>query len=146
MPSVIGKTLADAKKELEDLKLAVNVKYGEDKTKANGVVIAQNYPQNQELKEGDLTEITINKLILTKKVTLSLTELTKDVFTEEKTTATFKIMASIDGGAYNAVSVPSSIKKTDKEVSFELNGYETAVIQVFINDKMVKEQTISLAK
>lgn len=146
MPSVIGKTLADAKKELEDLKLAVNIKYGEDKSKSNGVVIAQNYPQNQELKEGDLAEITINKLILTKKVTLSLAEYTKDVFTEENTTAKFKVMASVDGGAYNAVSVPSSITKKDTEVSFELNGYETAVVQIFIDEKMVGQKNIDLAK
>jgi len=146
MPTLIGKTLEEAKKTLEDLKLTVSVKYGEDKSKANGVVISQNYPQNQELKEGDLVEITINKLIINKEVTLTLSELTKDVFDEENKTATFKVMASIDGGAYNSVSVPSTIKETDKTVSFEINGYETAIIKVYINDKVVKEQTIDLTK
>ena len=75
MPSVLGKTEEDAKKELEDLKLTVTIKYGEDKNKQNGVVILQNYPQNQSLKEGALVEITVNKLTITKNITLDLLEL-----------------------------------------------------------------------
>lgn len=75
MPTVLNETEAAAKKKLEDLKLVVNVKYGEDRSKTNGLVITQSYPQNQELKEGTVVEITINKLLISKKVTLDLQSL-----------------------------------------------------------------------
>ena len=75
VPNVLGKTESDAKNALEALGLTVSVKYSEDKTKSNGVVIAQSYPQNQTLKQGTLVEITVNKILLTKTVTLDLLEL-----------------------------------------------------------------------
>ena len=143
MPSVIGKSLEDAKKTLEDLKLTVTTKTSEDKSKANGVVISQSYPQNQELKEGDLVEITINKLLITKPISVSLDGLTTDVFNEENKTANVKVMACIDSSAYNSVHT-QSIDKDDKTIDFEVNGYEKVAIKVYINDKMVKEQTINL--
>ena len=161
MPSVIGNTLEEAKKTLTDLKLEVKTKTGEDKNKANGIVIAQNYPQNQELKEGDLVELTINKVLITKKITINLTEFTSSVFGDAETsaitltgvdstnstnkTATLKVMASIDGSTYNQVAVtPSTITKNDKEATITINGYEKVSLQIYINDKKLKEQTINL--
>lgn len=152
MPNVTGKTLDEAKKTLEDMKLTVNVKYGEDKNKSNGVVISQNYPQNQQLKEGDLVEITINKLIITKSVTIDISEFTKDIFsksddttTSETTskTASLNVMASVDGGVYNSIYT-KSITKNDKTINFTVNGYEKVDLQIYINDKSVNQQTIKL--
>ena len=157
MPSVIGKTLDEAKTVLEGLKLTVSSKTGEDKTKANGIVISQNYPQNQELKEGDLVEVTVNKLLITKKITLNLSDFTKEIFTTTTptddtntdnstpavTSASLKVMASIDGGAYNTVHT-ATITSSDKTATFEVNGYEKVAIKVYINDKVVNEQTVNL--
>ena len=152
MPNVTGKTLDEAKKTLEDMKLTVNVKYGEDKNKSNGVVISQNYPQNQQLKEGDLVEITINKLIITKSVTIDISEFTKDIFsksddttTSETTskTASLNVMASVDGGVYNSIYT-KSITKNDKTINFTVNGYEKVDLQIYVNDKSVNQQTIKL--
>lgn len=159
MPSVIGKTLDEAKQTLTDLKLEVKTKTGEDKNKENGIIIAQNYPQNQELKEGDLVEITVNKVLISKKITINLTEFTSKVFKESQNTvtgvdsnknetvtnATLKIMASIDGGTYNQVAVsPATITKNDKEATITINGYETVALKIYINDNLMKEQTINL--
>ena len=140
MPSVLGKTEADAKKILEDKKLTVNVKYSEDNTKSNGVVLSQNYPENQELKEGDLVEITVNKLILSKTITLDLLELQGGTPLDVES-ITIKVTASIDGGATNTV-FNQTFEPTEKSASFTINGYNNASLKIFLNDKQVKEQTI----
>ncbi|MDD3303520.1 MAG: Stk1 family PASTA domain-containing Ser/Thr kinase [Clostridia bacterium] len=141
MPTVLGKTEAEAKKILEDLKLTVSIKTGEDNTKSNGVVIIQSYPQNQMLKEGTLVEITVNKLLITKKVTLDLLELQggKPLEVEK---LNVKVTASIDGGATNTVHTGTYTPET-KSANFEINGYKTAVLHIYINDKLVKDQNIT---
>ena len=141
VPNVLGKTETDAKSSLEALGLSVNVKYSEDKTKSNGVVIAQSYPQNQTLKQGTLIDITVNKILLTKTVTLDLLELQGGTPSEEET-INVKVTASIDGGAYNTV-YDKSLDPSTKNVSVEINGYNTATLKVFLNSKQVKEFTVS---
>lgn len=141
VPNVLGKTEADAKSALEALGLSVNVKYSEDKTKSNGVVIAQSYPQNQTLKQGTLIDITINKILLTKTVVLDLLELQGGAPMDTET-IDVKVTASIDGGAYNTV-YNQSIEPSTKNVSIEINGYNNATLKVFLNSKQVKEFTVS---
>lgn len=141
VPNVLGKTETDAKSALETLGLSVNVKYSEDKTKSNGVVIAQSYPQNQTLKQGTLIDITINKILLTKTVTLDLLELQGGTPIEDET-INVKVTASIDGGAYNTV-YDKSLDPSTKSVSVEINGYNNATLKVFLNSKQVKEFTVS---
>lgn len=141
VPNVLGKTEADAKSALEALGLSVNVKYSEDKTKSNGVVIAQSYPQNQTLKQGTLIDITINKILLTKTVVLDLLELQGGAPMDAET-IDVKVTASIDGGAYNTV-YNQSVDPSTKNVSIEINGYNNATLKVFLNSKQVKEFTVS---
>lgn len=141
VPNVLEKTEADAKSALEALGLSVNVKYSEDKTKSNGVVIAQSYPQNQTLKQGTLIDITINKILLTKTVVLDLLELQGGAPMDTET-IDVKVTASIDGGAYNTV-YNQSIDPSTKNVSIEINGYNNATLKVFLNSKQVKEFTVS---
>ncbi|MDD2376235.1 MAG: Stk1 family PASTA domain-containing Ser/Thr kinase [Clostridia bacterium] len=143
MPSVIGNTEVVANKTLTDLKLTVKVIYGEDKTKTNSVVTAQNYPQNQELKEGDLVEITVNKLSVTKVVSLDLTELKGT--TEYTEDIEVKVIASIDGTAGNTV-FDKSFAITATKAEFSLNGYTSASLKIYINKKEVKTQTIKFAE
>lgn len=141
MPSVLGDTEEKAKETLENLKLTVSVKYGEDNTKSNGVVIAQSYPQNQSLKEGTLVEITVNKLVITKKITLDLLELQGGTPLEVDK-INVKVTASIDGGATNTVYTDSFEPETST-TTFEIKGYKTAVLHIYINDKLTKEQNIT---
>lgn len=140
MPNVLSKTEKDATDTLEKLKLKVNVKYSEDNTKTNGVVLSQSYPQNQELKEGDVVEITVNKLLISKNVSINLLELQggTPIDAEE---ITVKVTASIDSGATNTV-YEKSFEPTDKTASFTINGYKTATLKIYLNDKLAKEQTI----
>lgn len=141
VPNVLGKTESDAKSALEALGLTVSVKYSEDKTKSNGVVIAQSYPQNQTLKQGTLVEITVNKILLTKTVTLDLLELQGETASSADT-INVKVTASIDGGAYNTV-YNQSVDPSTKTVSVEINGYSNATLKVYLNSKQVKEFTVS---
>lgn len=139
MPTVIGSTKSAANKTLIDLKLNVKIKTGEDKNKPNGTVIAQSYPQNQELKEGDLVEITINRLLVSKTVTLNLTELKGSIEYEEDIEV--KVTASIDGSASNTYfDKKFSLEATTAQ--FTLNGYETASLKIYIDGKEVKTQTV----
>lgn len=141
VPNVLGKTESEAKSALEALGLVVNVKYSEDKTKSNGIVIAQSYPQNQTLKQGTLVDITINRILLTKTVSLDLQELQGGTASSEDT-INVKVTASIDGGAYNTV-YNQSVDPSTKTVSVEINGYSNATLKVYLNSKQVKEFTVS---
>ncbi|MEG2310570.1 MAG: Stk1 family PASTA domain-containing Ser/Thr kinase [Clostridia bacterium] len=142
MPSVLTKSETDAKKILQDLKFVVTIKYGEDSAKANGVVISQNYPQNQELKEGALVEITVNKLIINKIVNLDLLKLQGGKPLEDVSELKIKVTASLDGAPVNSV-YEKTHDITDASASFEINGYKTANLKIYLNDKLVDEQKLT---
>ena len=141
MPSVVGKSESEAKSTLEGLKLTVNVKYSDDNSKSNGVVLSQSYPQNQELKEGDVVEITVNKLLITKTVSINLLELQGGTPLDSDS-ITVKVTASIDGGASNTV-YEKSFAPTDTSASFSINGYSKADLKIYLNGNLAKEQTIN---
>jgi serine/threonine-protein kinase len=141
MPTVLGKTEAVAKTTLTDLGLTVNVSYGEDNTKSNGVVTAQNYPQNQELKAGDLVTITVNKLMLSKTVTLDLLALQGGTASTADTIAV-KVTASVDGGATNTV-YDKSIAPSTASTTLSINGYTSAALKIYIDGVLKKEQTVN---
>ncbi|MEG2348198.1 MAG: Stk1 family PASTA domain-containing Ser/Thr kinase [Clostridia bacterium] len=141
MPSVLGKSEADAKKIIEAAGLTVKIKYGEDSSKSNTIVIAQNYPQNQELKAGDLVEITINKLLITKAISLNLLELQGGTPLNVPTIQV-KVTASIDSGATNTV-FDKSFDPKQANASFTINGYKTAALKIYINGNLTKDYTIN---
>ena len=72
MIDVTGKSEADAKKALEDLKLVVNVGYSEDSSKDNGVVLKQTVEVGKVVDEGTTVTITVNKLAETKTVPITV--------------------------------------------------------------------------
>ena len=163
MPNVVGKEPSVASAELEKLKLTVKIKYTEDVTKENGLVIEQSYPINQELSEGDLVEITVNKLLLSKEISINLSELgiTPTVSTQtpkdeetgentakpetEKEPKTYKIevMASIDGAPSNSI-YSGNVKDTQKSITFKINGYDKANIKVTVDGVVKLTKDISL--
>jgi len=146
MPTVIGKTEAEAKKELEGLKLQVEVTYDEDKSKTNGVVLTQSYPKNQSLKEGDLVKITVNKILLTKDVTIDLKELSGGAELEEDETFKVKVTGSIDGGPINTYFNEKEFTNKDKTATFTINGYTRAVLNVYYNGKQTKQINVDFNK
>lgn len=129
VPSVIGKKESDAKSTLEGLKLKVEVAYGEDESKSNGIVLSQSYPQNSVLKEGDLIKITVNKRVVEKTVTVTgIPEGT------EKGNITVRV--SVDGGALNNTTFDYDEEKNS--VSFTINGYEKLSYNILVNGSVIK--------
>lgn len=167
MPQLVGKTKDEAVKALEDLKLVVQTETGEDKTKSNGVVIAQGYLQNYELKEGDVVTITVNRVQTSKTIIVDVQSLltSAGVSTKVPTTtkiekdedgnetkvevegevpnATITIKASVDGGATNTCAT-LTVKVTDKTSQFTINGYSTAILEYYVNSSATpaKKETI----
>lgn len=61
VPNVIGDTLSQAKSKLENLKLTVEVKYDEDKTKDDGIVLKQSIKADTVVDEKSKIILTVNK-------------------------------------------------------------------------------------
>ena len=126
--SVLYKDEETAKQTLQDLGLTVNVEYGEDKTRGNGVVLKQSIESGKTVDEGSTITITVNKLaeLKTGTVTINVKSLTgfKDTY-EETTTNT-------------VTGEKETVKKENKaqDVSFKVsvNGK-----QITRNGETVKE-------
>lgn len=129
VPTVVGKTVTEAKKALEDLKLKVEIEYGEDEAKLNGTVLAQSYPQNSVLKEGDLIKLTVNRRIINKTVTV--TGIPEGTVQSEIT-----VKVSVDGGVMNNTTFTYDDEKG--ELSFTIDGYEKVSYNVMINGSLIK--------
>lgn len=142
MPTVVGEKEADAKKTLEDLGLKVEISYDEDKNKTNGTVLTQSYPKNQSLKEGDLVKLSVNKLLITKQVSIDLVELQGGKALGEDEEFKVEVTASIDGGATNTI-YQNVFNGTDEKATLTINGYKTAVLKIYYNGNLAKEQTIN---
>ena len=142
MPTVVGEKEADAKKTLEDLGLKVEISYDEDKNKTNGTVLTQSYPKNQSLKEGDLVKLSVNKLLITKQVSIDLVELQGGKALGEDEEFKVEVTASIDGGATNTI-YQNVFNGTDEKATLTINGYKTAVFKIYYNGNLAKEQTIN---
>lgn len=142
MPNVLSKSEKEAKSTLEELGLTVKVEYSEDTNKTNGVVIAQNYPQNQGLKEGDLVTITVNKLQLSKNVNIDLNDYISEDDVDSKKGIDVKVTASVDGGVANTV-FDKNITDISKSVSFTLNGYTSAILKLYIDGIYKKDIAVT---
>lgn len=142
MPNVLSKSEKEAKSTLEELGLTVKVEYSEDTNKTNGVVIAQNYPQNQSLKEGDLVTITVNKLQLSKNVNIDLNDYISEDDVDIKKGIDVKVTASVDGGVANTV-FDKNITDISKSVSFTLNGYTSAILKLYIDGIYKKDIAVT---
>ena len=135
VPNVVGKNVSEAKSTLESMKLKVEIAYDEDANKSNGTVLAQSYPQNKELKEGDLITITVNRRVVNK--TITVTGIPEG--TEQKDIA---VKVSVDGGVYN-----NTIFNYDEEkntLTFTIDGYEKVSYTVTVNGSTIKSGSENL--
>ncbi len=72
VPNVLGKTEAEARKEIEANKLVVSIKYEENMQKTNGIVLSQDKAGESRADEGTTVTITVNKLPEIKKGTINV--------------------------------------------------------------------------
>lgn len=72
VPYVVDKNIEDAKKELTEKKLEVNVIYEEDTSKSNGVVLKQSLEVGSVVEEGNSITLTVNKIQEIKEGTVNI--------------------------------------------------------------------------
>lgn len=62
MVDVVGKTLSEARKQLENLGLKVEVKYDEEPSKKDGIVLRQSIKAKEKVEKGKTVTLTVNKI------------------------------------------------------------------------------------
>ena len=157
--SVLYKDEASAKQTLEGIGLVVNVEYGEDKTRGNGVVLKQSIASGETVDEGTSITITVNKLAELKNgtVTINVKSLTgfEDTYQEtitnedtgkEETVEKKKepkdvtLRVTVDGEQVEKSKVKENV--TDKTIN--ISGIGTVQIKVYIDDNLKKTVNMDL--
>lgn len=127
--NVVGKSEEEARSTLEGLGLNVEVTYDEDSGKLNGTVLAQSYPTNSVLKEGDLITITVNRREINK--TITVTGIPAGTQRDD-----IEVRVSIDGGALNTTTF--NYDEENNQLTFTINGYENVRYEVSVNGSLIK--------
>ncbi len=144
MPYIIGKSEAEARKEIEDNKLKVKqVIYEEDKTKEDGKVLKQDKEAGSTLNVGTGVTITVNKIeqIKTGKVRIDLRSLTggyseKEGNTVNKENKNVDVMVKV--GDDDIVFQGEKSKNDTFEV--EVSGIGTITVKVYIDGVLGNRQ------
>ena len=159
--SVLYKDEETAKQTLQDLGLTVNVEYGEDKTRGNGVVLKQSIESGKTVDEGSTITITVNKLaeLKTGTVTINVKSLTgfKDTYEETTTnTVTGKketvkkenkaqdvtLKVTVDGEQV----YKNSVKENNTAVKVDnVSGTGRVQIKVYIDDTLKRTVDMDLS-
>ncbi len=141
VPSVIGNSESSAKSKLQKLKLVVNISYVNDPSKSDGIVVSQSLKENKEVVEGTVIELTVNRLEKTKNVTIKLKDYTANM---EDESISVKVKAQVEG-VTNTIHSRTHTKGADGYDNFtvEVNGFSSAKLTIYINDKAVDTVTIS---
>ena len=159
--SVLYKDNETAKKTLENAGLTVEIEYGEDNSRNNGVVLKQSIESGETVEEGTKITLTVNQLVETKtgKVTIDIksftgfeavTKVTKteknesgeivEKVEEKKNTpkdVKLKIVA-------NEKQIKNTTVKEDTMPTYEVSGKGNITIEVYINDDLVKTVDMNL--
>ena len=145
VPSVLYKEEAVAKKELEDAKLKVVIKYKEVKERENGIVLEQSIKENDVVDEESTITITVNKLAEEKEceVKINVSKLTdytvqkeevegedgemveKEIPAEKVTVAVYVNNSEYDTG---------STKRDNQKYATKISGTGTVTIKVVIKN------------
>lgn len=137
--SVLYKDEETAKQTLQDLGLTVNVEYGEDKTRGNGVVLKQNIESGKTVDEGSTITITVNKLaeLKTGTVTINVKSITGFQDTYEETTKNNNTVAG------STETVKKENKAQDVTLKVTVDGEQVYKNSVKENNTAVKVDNVS---
>ena len=135
--SVLYQDETTARKNLEDLGLSVNVEYGEDKSRGNGVVLKQSISSGETVDEGTKVTITVNKLVEEKECNVkvnvaSITGYSKQVDEDGKEIPAEKVTVAVfvNNSEYNA----KPTTRDNKDYITTVKGSGTVTIKVVIKD------------
>lgn len=146
VPYVIGKTEEQAKKELTDSKLKVEVVYEEDTSKDAGKVLKQSIDVGKTVDVDTVVTITINKIAEMKQGTvtvnvkslLNYTPKTDEDGKEIIENAQIRIVAGNDT-IYN-----ESKPKTTTNINAKFSGKGTVEVKVYIDDVLKGTKQINM--
>ncbi len=154
VPSVLGKTLDVAKVSLEGLQ--VEVEYGEDTTKNNGVVLSQNITSGTVVDEGTTIVLTINQIveIKTGTVNIKIKQLAKQLGynTEDKKgedgetikadDVKVRVVVTSEGKSNNAYGGDNgtTLSSSRENLSVNVSGKGTIKIEVYIDSNYMAKQ------
>lgn len=140
VPYVIGKTEEQAKKELTDAKLKVEVVYEEDTTKDSGKVLKQSIDVGKTVDEGSTITITVNKIEEVKSgtVTVNVKSITnykpeKDEEGNEIEPKDVKLKVTVTSQGTTETAYEQSVKPTNEAVAVKISGKGTVTIKVYID-------------
>ena len=149
--SVMYKDEESAKQILTGLGLSVDVEYGEDKTRGNGVVLKQSIDSGKTVDEGTKITITVNKLAETKTGTVTINVKSLKGYTESKTTdedgketttkpKDVELVVKVDDEQVEKVTVKENTVSKNVSVS----GKGTITIKVYIDGSLKKTVDMNL--
>lgn len=149
--SVMYKDEESAKQTLTGLGLSVDVEYGEDKTRGNGVVLKQSIESGKTVDEGTKITITVNKLAETKTGTVTINVKSLTGYTDKKTNdedgkettnkpKDVELLVKVDDEQVEKVKVKENT--TSKNVN--VSGKGTITIKVYIEGNLKKTVDMNL--
>lgn len=140
VPYVIGKTEEQAKKELTDSKLKVEVVYEEDTTKDAGKVLKQSIDVGKTVDVDTVVTITVNKIAEVKSgtVNVNVKSITNykpqtDEDGKEIEPKDVKLKVTVTSQGTTETAYEQSVKPTNEAVAVKISGKGTVTIKVYID-------------
>ena len=157
VPSVVGKPLETAQTTLTDLKLKVEIEYGEDTTKPNGQVLSQNVVSGTVLDEGSTIVIKVNQIVQIKSgtVNIKLKEIAEKlgyVVEEEKdeegnvikkvSKVKVRVVVTSEGEDNNAYGGEkgTELSANKENLTVNVSGKGTITIKLYVDDNYSAKQ------
>ena len=136
--SVVGKTEAEAKKQLTDAKLKVEIVYEEDTSKSDGIVLKQNKEVGEVVEEGTTIILTVNKISQIKEGTVNINLKSLLGYTKpepvaneqvEEDVPTAKVSVEVNG--YTVYE--ETHKKDTSKITTKIQGKGTVTVRIIID-------------
>ena len=146
VPYVIGKTEEQARKELTDSKLKVEVVYEEDTTKNAGTILKQSIDVGKSVDEGTTVTITVNKIEEMKQGTVNVNVKSILNYTPKKDEDGNEIIedAQIKIVAGNDTIYNEKKPKTTTNITAKFSSKGTITIKVYIDDVLKGTKEINM--
>lgn len=146
VPYVIGKTEEQAKKELTDSKLKVEVVYEEDTTKDAGKVLKQSIDVGKTVDVDTVVTITVNKIAEMKQgtVTVNVKSLLNYTPKEDEDGNEIIENAQVRIVAGNDTIYNEKKPKTTTNITAKFSGKGTVAVKVYIDDVLKGTKEINM--
>lgn len=140
VPNLVGMSEKRAKDVLKEKNLSVgDLKYDEDRSKPDGVVLSQSMVPNSEVDNSTPINIVVNKYIDNSQ------GITKDIYinlSNKGDGESFIVKVEIDGVMGREIVYQKRHTRQDKEIVVPVTGKGTCILRVYIDNKVDSEAPI----